>query len=179
MAVLRRKNINTVDDIKNADLSNPESVVALAKNLGVITKPFDLESFIPQMGILLKKEILDNEISGMLSKNNDNEWEIVVNALHHQRRQRFTLAHELGHYFLHRHRHSSFTDKTLFRSNVVTTIEFEANNFAGALLMPKNDLAPFLSSASIDINNIADVFGVSVLAAKVRIEMIKRNIYEH
>ena len=64
------------------------------------------------------------------------------------KRLRFTVAHELGHYFLHRHlpQTEQFTSLPNFARWTSTlggnkyTIEQEANEFAGRLLVPKGKL---------------------------------------
>ncbi|EEW6222758.1 ImmA/IrrE family metallo-endopeptidase [Escherichia coli] len=178
MAILRRKNVNPKDvkSIAAANLTNPESVIRLANSMGITIVPFDLEMFIAKLGIRLNKIIMENDISGKLEKNENGVWEITVNALHHPRRQRFTLAHELGHYFLHRNQSNIFKDKSLYRGKEMTSMEYEANNFAGAILMPRDELVSFLGRSS-DIDLIADYFNVSALAAKIRVEMIKRDCH--
>ena len=56
-------------------------------------------------------------------------------------RQRFTLAHELGHLVMH-----SVPSKTM---------EDEANQFASALLMPKRDIRPYFMDKKISLAKIA------------------------
>lgn len=180
MAILRRKTANPSDvkSIAAANLTNPESVIRLARSMGITTVPFDLDSFIYKLGIVLNRTIMENDISGKLEKNKSGVWEISVNALHHPRRQRFTLAHELGHYFLHRNQSNIFTDKSLYRGKEMTSMEYEANNFAGAILMPRDELILLLQKSK-DIDCIADYFNVSALAAKIRVEMVKKDYYAY
>lgn len=71
--------------------------------------------------------------------NNPNEWGIFYNDKARQERQRFTLAHELGHFVLHRNSHASFNcDKeTIYTgADTLKLIEREADEFASNLLMP-------------------------------------------
>ncbi|WP_054177112.1 ImmA/IrrE family metallo-endopeptidase [Citrobacter sp. CtB7.12] len=182
MAILKRKIRNVADNlpVDMLSLSNPQSVLDYAVNvLNVRLIPFDLDSFISKIGIELHRIIMDDELSGMLQKNTEGRWIISVNSLHHPKRQRFTLAHELGHYFLHRNRAISFVDEALYRSTHMDSMEYEANNFAGALLMPKKQLIDFMNSKGTDAELISEYFNVSVLAAKIRVETLQRNIYEY
>ena len=55
-----------------------------------------------RLGIKLKQAWLADGISGML-ENIGETFLITINALDSDTRQRFTLAHEIGHYMLHRH----------------------------------------------------------------------------
>lgn len=182
MAILKRKIKSIAEDfpIDMLHLSNPESVLNYAVNtLKVRSIPFDVDNFILKIGIELERKSMDNELSGMLQKNSDGIWTITVNALHHPKRQRFTLAHELGHYFLHRNRAISFVDEALYRSTHMDSMEYEANNFAGALLMPKKPLLDFMNANGPDAELISAYFDVSVLAAKIRVETLQRNIYDY
>lgn len=66
---------------------------------------------------------------------------IVLNAEQPADRLRFTLAHELGHLVMHRF--------------PTATMEDEANVFAGALLMPANDIRPYFIGRKIDFALLA------------------------
>lgn len=61
----------------------------------------------PNSPILIQKEPMDNYLSGSLSYK-DGTWIMTVNSKQHVNRQRFTLAHELGHYILHKEKIRSF-----------------------------------------------------------------------
>lgn len=88
---------------------------------------------------------LGDEVSGILAIN-DGKGTIGYNLQHSKGRQRFTVAHELGHYVMHgKTKKELFVDKDYivkFRSNKKYSLteikqEKEANAFAAALLMPK------------------------------------------
>ena len=95
-------------------------------------------------------------------------------------RQRFSIAHELGHLFLHmgylvdEKKWASITD---YRDSVYyrfgyTEEEYEANEFAAALLMPSAEFDAvarrYALGTSYDVTAIARHFGVSAPAARVR-----------
>lgn len=92
----------------------------------------------------------------------------------HQR-TRFTLGHELGHYFLKEHRaylmgggdsHCSWTE---FRSDA--TVEREADAFAAGLLMPKKLARPIVNETELSFDrilHIAEQFNMSVLSTAIR-----------
>lgn len=81
-----------------------------------------------------------DKFSGVLLRKEDGTSYIAVNDKESSVRQRFTIAHELGHYFLHTTK-QTFVD---FRHNDENVIrnpkERQANQFAAALLMPKKVL---------------------------------------
>lgn len=90
-------------------------------------------------------------------------------------RVRFTLAHELGHYFIDEHRNAlragqppkpSFPDRP-----GDDPVEHEANAFAAALLMPKQEFRTALKSVPSGLNGIlelASTFAVSRQSAALR-----------
>lgn len=92
------------------------------------------------------------------------------------RRARFTLAHELGHYFIDEHRlaleagyapsHGSCAE---YESPMAA--EQEADHFAANLLMPQDRFAGLARRATPGLRGIlslADRFGVSITAAAIR-----------
>lgn len=83
----------------------------------------------------------DDAFEGMLARDpGDPEvWGIAYNGTVSPQRQRFTIAHELGHFVLHRDRQQRFNcDKESVYSGHETMrlIEREADDFASNLLMP-------------------------------------------
>jgi Zn-dependent peptidase ImmA (M78 family) len=124
---------------------------------------------------------LELEASGTLSYDqNIDQWLITINSLHHPKRQRFTFAHELAHFFLHRNQQFDFSDTVFFRAdNVKSRIEFEANNFAGALLMPKDEFIDYVKNTSNNIEDISNKFNTSAMAVKVRADVLRGQKYEY
>lgn len=78
-------------------------------------------------------------------------------------RERFSIAHELGHYFLHSKMGEKQIRATRYGSSPV---EWEANWFAAELLMPENLFRELASDR--DDEALAAHFFVSPAAAKVR-----------
>jgi Zn-dependent peptidase ImmA (M78 family) len=97
---------------------------------------------------------------------------LVVNENDPEPRRRFTIAHELGHFFLG-HEGRRFAEP----SSDDPPQERAANRFAAALLMPEN----WLRAAWEDYRDnpdhrpdiIAEMFGVSVEALKVRLKELR------
>lgn len=113
---------------------------------------------------------------GMLVRNpNDvTEWGIFFNGKASPERRRFTIAHELGHFILHRGQQQSFNcDKESVYSGIDTirVIEREADDFASNLLMPGDLLRDWISNQRIDLrvlSGIAKRFQVSFEALCIR-----------
>lgn len=89
-------------------------------------------------------------------------------------RKKFTLAHELGHHFLHEGIKLRL-DNLDYSSNSKNTVEeSEANYFAAALLMPKELLIRLINKKK-SVEEIAEYFQVSLSAARNRIRWVLNN----
>lgn len=145
--------------------------------------PIDIELIVSSEGVILHREKLEDAVSGMLVIKN-NQVVIGVNAKHHPNRQRFTIAHEFGHYLLHRNLSNIFFDESLvfFRDEQSSEgskyQEIEANNFAAELLMPEKLLREKITQQPVDafddsdnslIQQLAKNFGVSIQALTIRL----------
>lgn len=114
-------------------------------------------------------------VDGMLmpSPNGDGEWGIVYNkSIRSPGRINFTLAHELGHYLLHRHISPTGIQcgsrEMLDWRSELGAIEAQANTFASYLLMPLDDFRQQIAGETISLEllrHIADRYEVSITAA--------------
>lgn len=140
--------------------------------------PIPVDQVAKALGILVQNIPLDDDLSGM-SFIKDGISVIVINAGHHPNRQRFTLAHELGHHVLHGDylQNNVHVDKAVLHRNHRSSEgsdqkEVEANAFAAELLMPVSKMKKY---REIDINNEAELtsvarrFKVSASAMAIRI----------
>ncbi|CEP97584.1 Metallopeptidase immA [[Clostridium] sordellii] len=99
---------------------------------GAITKN---KSYIDKLNLFLVKQDT-GKTSGFIGY----VEEVPIICINYKRsigHQNFTLAHELGHYFLHKGQAMTDTDKEI-HGNDVEEIENEANIFAKELLYPEN-----------------------------------------
>lgn len=86
----------------------------------------------------------------------------------------FSIAHEMGHLFLHLlNENGTLRQAETFQRNMETTQEeLEANEFAAALLMPEEIFIvkskEFMTKDKINVTKMAEYFNVSVQAATVR-----------
>ena len=111
-------------------------------------------------------------------------WGIIYNCdIQSQGRVNFTLAHELGHYLMHRERYSSgHTCKNTYSTKHCENqdqIERDADIFAKELLMPLDDfrqqISPKDSPTIEDLGRCAKRYNVSLTAAVLRwLEFTKR-----
>lgn len=133
--------------------------------------PVDVEQIAEQIGIRVEETYLREGVSGMLQVQQGQTPIIYVDAREPKVRQRFTIAHELGHYIerVNRgHKDFSFVDR---RGAVYDIHEFYADEFAGALLMPATELNR-LREEGLSIREIGQRFGVSPTAVNKRIERV-------
>ncbi len=145
--------------------------------------PIPIKEIIKSQGIKLKALDRSEDISGILIIEPNNT---TIGYMRHEPevRQRFTMAHELGHFMLHREG-ELFVDKgfkTMYRpsSNVPSNEwqEWEANEFAACILMPENLLREEIQTAEMDygdntwIRDLADKFKVSESAMSIRISRL-------
>lgn len=147
----------------------------LAEN-NVTSFPIPIEKILKKYNITLRYSIFEDKVSGLLYKKNDKDI-ISVNSLHPSVRQRFTIAHELGHFFLE-HQAELFIDKgNLYRDNRSKegNIQWEkdANKFAAELLMPENFIRELIENEDLedaaDLENLASIIDVSSQALTYRL----------
>jgi Zn-dependent peptidase ImmA (M78 family) len=89
-------------------------------------------------------------------------------------RKAFTLAHELGHHFLHESDKLRLDDLDYSKDDKDTKEESEANYFAASLLVPK-DLFVQKLDEGLDTEELAKYFQVSPLMIRNRTRWIKTN----
>ena len=130
--------------------------------------------------IEVRQEDLEEDVSGMMVTREDSSVVIVVNNAHHRNRHRFSVAHELGHYFLHRAVSPVFVDsKQVFYRDATASEgtkrqEVEANAFAAELLMPESEVRNrFPHKLSLmdveEVEKASRFFGVSNTALSFRL----------
>lgn len=138
--------------------------------------PVKLGGIAKEFNIVVKRATLPPNISGEIK---DNNGEVVIKVNRHdvKARQRFTLAHELAHYLLHRDLlKNGIQDDVLYRSKQSDKVEAEANRLAADILMPLNIVLKLVEKNKEEINGellyeeIADVMGVSKTALKIRLD---------
>jgi len=140
------------------------------------TCPVDVESLSAALGIPIDRVPMDATISGKITNHGNDRLAIIVNSKHSKTRQRFTIAHELGHAVLHHHLiGDGITDNSAYRAEATTphpkigaSEETEANKFAASLLMPAEAIID-LQNRGLEPKDIAARLGVSLSALEVRL----------
>ncbi len=149
------------------------------------TLPIPIESIVAKNKVRLLPFDLGENISGVLVIENG-EATIGYNKNEHRVRNRFTIAHELGHFILHKDK-DLFVDKgfkVMFRGvssgdKYNKQDEIEANEFAANLLMPENLLRSEIAKLDLDftdeesIKQLAKKFDVSTVAMSFRMAKLR------
>lgn len=146
----------------------------------------DIKKIALFLGVSVVEYDLGEETSGVLVLNDD-KGTIGINLKQALERTRFTIAHELGHYILHRKNHNDvFVDRDfiiMYRrgnenySEAEKIQEQEANVFAASILMPqyliekelKNNNYYSHKSEHDLIVKLSKTFKVSVVAMTFRL----------
>lgn len=169
-----------------ADIERARAQAAeLIERFRIKAPPVPVERIAKQLGVIVRYSPFDDELSGMAFLKEGAEF-IGVNSNHHPNRQRYTLAHELAHIYLHRPQleagvHVDQSSINSLRRDLVSAegtdpLEREANAFAAELLMPKKLLAGALDEM-VDLDDdrllaLAKRFKVSLMALQYRLQRI-------
>lgn len=118
---------------------------------------------------------LSPDVSALVDKDTCTPPEIFINAREPRSRQRFLLAHSIGHLI----DRISIAEKPSFsflekRNNDYDLLEFFADEFAGALLMPEKPLMEIINSTNSHLT-AACMFDVSIFTVRKRLARIKKH----
>jgi len=137
----------------------------------------NINDVVSQLGGRVEEgSIADNMIDGSIRKAGDG-FVISVSPCQSEERRKFTIAHELGHLFLHMGYVISpelwdRQSNTMYYRAGDSLVEYQANEFAEAFLMPrdryKEIMDRYTNGRSVETKKIAEYFGVSVSAASNR-----------
>lgn len=135
--------------------------------------PVDPRRLAKSLGIRVQEDWLDPDESGRIVIPKSGPVVITLNQFDHPNRQRFTCAHELGHYIQRRQdgrdKTRSFVDyRNTLAGLGVDRDEIYANQFAAALLMPASAVEHAYQVGS-DTALLAARFGTSSQAFELRL----------
>lgn len=139
------------------------------------TPPIDVGAIARDLGLAIFSAELAQNVSGVIVRDQSygtpSGFAIFVDSGESPVRQRFTAAHEIGHYLLHRSligdRHE---DNYLLRSNGISNRqEAQANAFAADLLMPRALIEQAMANGYNTVDTLADLFQVSKIAMGIRL----------
>ena len=138
----------------------PVDVVAIANDLGI--NVWSMHSLSPAISGKIFRDPMNGGRSG---------FSIAVNADHALTRQRFTVAHEIAHFILHRNRLESgeLIDDAMYRSGLSSKEETAANRLAADILMPFSLIRSLMEAGIRDPQSLAFKLQVSPAAMYIRL----------
>ncbi|TSC71892.1 MAG: hypothetical protein G01um101438_839 [Parcubacteria group bacterium Gr01-1014_38] len=170
LPIQRQKEIDSIiEDLKlKTGLAYPENnLLDIAQAIGVNVYEVDFDE--PSENIDGAIQYVDNE--------GKKDPKIFVNSQYPPERKTFTLAHELGHYLLHKGEEKLRIDSFEYSQDTQESREeSEANYFAASLLVPKEKLVNLLKlTGGTDLGAVAKYFGVSKPVIENRIKWMEKN----
>ena len=142
--------------------------------IGKLANSFNLEVY--------RVDDMKDGISGAIV-NENGKYVIYTNENEPIVRRRFTIAHELAHYLLHKNIIDDDLDGNLtdakdigimYRSKLSTIFEREANILASEILIPIYELKKFIDEDNINsISKLSNIFKVSKEAIRIRTDILK------
>lgn len=123
------------------------------------------------------------DISGAIIKDDDDEgYTIYVNKDHPKSRQRFTIAHEIGHYISYLcdsyskqelDKNKGFEDQLMYyrKDGNISNAEIEANLIAAEILMPE-ERVKVMARDNLTIEQMSEIFFVSQAAMTIRLQTL-------
>lgn len=153
----------------------------LLREAGIVAPPVPVQQLAERVGAVVRYAPFEGQMSGLLHRSEGGNRAVIgVNSRHPTVRQRFSIAHELGHLILHQpalqiDQHAFVSFRNSKSSKATDPHEMEANQFAAALLMPDALLRECVEQLGQDagveesIGPLARQFDVSAQAMTIRL----------
>jgi Zn-dependent peptidase ImmA (M78 family) len=136
--------------------------------------PVDVIALAASLGLSVDRKPMPDDVSGEIVCARNGPCRITVNSIHPTTRQRFTIAHEIAHYVLHRDLiGDGIRDSGLYRSRLTDTVEKQANRYAAEILMPWRLVIDAFSEGTRDATSMARRFNVSPAVAEIRMSELR------
>ena len=166
-----------IERIRNYPYAQP--IIAISKHFGFKNYESDfsilgnaMEAYRNSSGMIA--------IDGDLIEKYNTDKILIINKMDSAKHQRFTIAHELGHYIFDFNEMKEYKYYDFYRTEdiYINDVERRASRFAAALLMPKDT---FIERYNIienknyyeKINILSDEFQVSSTAVNRRVQELK------
>jgi Zn-dependent peptidase ImmA (M78 family) len=140
--------------------------------------PVKVESIARDLGIpVVFDTTMTPDVAGKIVRENrgtPSGYVIYINANDGPRRRRFTLAHEIAHYVLHRDLiGDGLIDDGIYRSKLGEMLERQASRLAADLLMPEGLVRALYAGGKQSLSDLAEAFDVSEQAIRIRLEELE------
>lgn len=166
-------NRKTPDSMRRRfDATYAEQAEILITRAGIESLPVDLAVVSRYLNVLVEDSPLEEGLDGCLITDGQIGGILISTLVQNAKRRRFTWAHELGHYVLHKHVRLWKDHARDVGSPFAQEAEADANAFASGLLMPRsllqNDISSKEPSFAI-VDMITKACDVSFVAAALRL----------
>lgn len=140
--------------------------------------PVPVFTILEELGLGPDRPFMADDVSGWIERRADDSYRVAINPLHAHVRQRFTAAHELGHYIYHRDLLGAGTgdtrayraENTPFDNKAIQPMhERQANSFAANLLMPRSSITTLQNQGLTTPSALAERLEVSQDAMRIRL----------
>lgn len=144
--------------------------IAVRENLNSIEKNVNMLDVLTELGILFEENESNQPVEPVY-KDPNGTYVVSLNRKYDPRNpsDKFKLAHELGHLFLHV---DFVNDGDVFGKMGSNQAEYDANEFAAHFLMPSqlflDEINTLTNANKVDVHALAATFGVSYNAALTR-----------
>ncbi|WP_112863091.1 ImmA/IrrE family metallo-endopeptidase [Brevundimonas vesicularis] len=141
--------------------------------------PVPVFEILSELGLGPDRPAMAENVSGWIERRGDGTYKVAVNPTHALVRQRFTAAHELGHYIYHRELlGAGVGDSRAYRQEgtpippnaaIQPMHERQANSFAANLLMPRSSITALQNLGVNTVAGLAERLQVSQDAMRIRL----------
>lgn len=139
--------------------------------------PVNLMAMADALGLTVNMNTeMPSNLSGRIVRGGEASagYHIEVNRAHSPYRKRFTLAHEIAHYLLHRDQiGDGIEDSALYRSRLSDQVEVEANRLAAQILMPPKLVRDVYNAGLRWLAGLSQAFQVSEEAMRIRLQQLR------
>lgn len=138
--------------------------------------PVNLLKMAEVLGLTVDVNVnMSPDLSGRILRGGNGRagYHIEINRAHSANRKRFTLAHEIAHYLLHRDFiDDGIEDNALYRSRLSDQVEIEANKQAARMLMPAPLVRSVYTAGLKWVAGLSAAFQVSEEAMRIRLRQL-------
>ena len=156
----------------------------LLQRCGITAPPVDLQPVLAHLGFEYHLVDFPDGVDALLVTTGDGRRVAGVNRNHHPHRQRFSLAHEVGHRLLgHQVTYYSADisidnpPERIDHRREPKRFETEANIFAGEMLVPLSMLKT-AHAKSQDLESLSKVFFVSTQVISIALMSHERSLFK-
>jgi Zn-dependent peptidase ImmA (M78 family) len=132
--------------------------------------PVNVEAIARDLGLSVYLDRLPPDVAGKIVRN-PSGYSVYLNPADPTRRRRFTLAHEIAHYVLHRDLiGDDLIDDGMYRSKLGGRYERQANQLAADILMPPGLVRGYYLGGTNSPVELGNIFDVSADAMRIRLQ---------